>query len=361
MRNSLDSSNISVALPWLGVLVVVGLAGACSGGDDGAPAAGGAANGSGGSAAGGATGSGGGSNASGGSGATFEYKACADDQRVGGFSLQLNPPKGDTVGTSSLTGGVFDKVNPRDVWVVSATEGDCKLLLGPTLLCAPSCTQGQICAGSNNCIANPAVQSVGKVTITGLDQPLEVAPGNDKTYYGPISGTYQPVAAGTSVVLTAAGDGAYKSFTLSGAGITSLEVPTEKFALESGKPVNLSWPAGGGTQSRMLLTLDIAHHGGIFAKIKCDVPDTGSASVPAGLVTKLVETGTAGFPVVGFTRRTISSTNVESGCVDFAVSSYVERSLEVAGVTSCNCSNGEDCDAPCPNPGQICKTDRSCE
>jgi len=37
------------------------------------------------------------------------------------------------------------------------------------------------------------------------------------------------------------------------------------------------------------MVLDIAHHGGIPARVECDVADTGAAAISAGLIGKLVE------------------------------------------------------------------------
>ena len=108
------------------------------------------------------------------------------------------------------------------------------------------------------------------------------------------------------------------------------------------------------------MSMDIAHHGGGAARIDCDVPDTGSAKIPAGLIKELLDRGSAGFPQLLLTRLTADSVNIAPGCVDFLVSSSFKHALMVDGEVSCTCDNtdpscgkGTD-DVPCPT-GQTCR------
>ncbi len=104
------------------------------------------------------------------------------------------------------------------------------------------------------------------------------------------------------------------------------------------------------------MRVDIGHHGGIAARIDCHVGDTGSTRIPAALVNMLIGKGTAGFPSVSLTRRTIDSETLATGCVDLAVASSVERVVMVEGVTSCtNVGAGDECPT-----GQTCGADLKC-
>ena len=85
---------------------------------------------------------------------------------------------------------------------------------------------------------------------------------------------------------------------------------------------------------------------------------TGSATIPAGLINQLIEKGTAGFPTISLTRRTLDSQTIEPGCVDLSVASPVEREIEVEGVVSCNCDSTVECPSDDPKPcheGQVCR------
>jgi hypothetical protein len=64
--------------------------------------------------------------------------------------------------------------------------------------------------------------------------------------------------------------------------------------------------------------------------------------------------GVAGFPTVVVTRSATGSTTIAPGRVDLVVSSTIERSVEIAGLTSCTADT--DC-----QPGQTCQSDLTCK
>ena len=69
----------------------------------------------------------------------------------------------------------------------------------------------------------------------------------------------------------------------------------------------------------------------------------------------LLREGQSGFPTVSFSRRTVTSTQLDWGCVQLSVASSVAVGVELAGLTSCN-DNGM-----CPG-GQTCRPlERFCE
>ena len=116
------------------------------------------------------------------------------------------------------------------------------------------------------------------------------------------------------------------------------------------QPLAVTWtPSAKSKSARIYLKLDIAHHGGIAARINCDLADSGSVTIPASLVTKLMDRGLAGFPSITLTRRTVDSTIVGPGCVDFVVASEEAREVEVEGVISCNTSE----DKPTCTPEEV--------
>jgi hypothetical protein len=290
-------------------------------------------------------------------GAAFTHRPCERANRVGGFAVQLvaEKPEDDppTPAFAAVTGGVRDRIDPREVWQEVQKDGACKVVNLPLLTCTPNCSGAQVCAGANRCVPAPLGQDVGAVSVTGLSSPLMPA-ALDKGYYAPFpAGRYPPYAAEAEVKLMAAG-GAYGPFSLAGRGITPLVFKPSGLRVANDQPLALTWTAPPQPGSaRIEVALDIAHHGGIGARVECDLPDTGSYTIPGALITKLISFGTAGFPTITLSRRTVDSTTIAPGCVEFAVASSVERPVEVEGVISC----GED--LPCPG-GRPCGADLKC-
>jgi hypothetical protein len=313
--------------------------------------------------AGGTTGSGGAPGSGGAAAVALAFKPCDVSKRVGGFSLQLvgakpmdDPP---AAAYTQLNGGVLDRVDPATLWQTADSDGDCKLIVGPTLVCNPACGTGQVCAGQNACSPQPVSQSVGNVNVTGLSAPLALMPISSYkvVYYGalPATAAYPPFAAEGEVKLSADGAGSLGAFTLAGRGIEPLSFPGTGLKVVHDQALAVSWtpPARAGS-ARVLIALDIAHHGGVAARVECDVVDSGAATIPGPLLTKLIARGTAGFPTLTVTRRTVDATTIAPGCVDFTVASSVERDVEVENVESCRDAK------PCPS-GRTCGVDQKCK
>lgn len=313
---------------------------------------------SGGSPAGGGTG--GTSVGMGGAPGSLEYKPCPEATRAGGFSVQLVAAAGAVSAFTSVAGGVKDAPDPRAGRVEKARNGACVLTDAPSLNCVPTCTGGdQICAGNNRCITEPTFQDVGTVSITGLPGAVTLMPFSNKQYSAQLTGiAYPPFADGAAVKLSTTG-GEYPAFTLSGRGITPLDFAGNGLDVRRNSALNVTWTAPpSGAAARIFVRMDISHHGGGAARIECEVPDTGSATVPAALINQLLDQGSAGFPTLSLTRRTVDSVTIAAGCVDLTVSSPVERPLTVEGEVSCTCTVGDagcgmDDSVPCP-AGRTC-------
>jgi hypothetical protein len=284
------------------------------------------------------------------------YSPCAASNRLGGFNVELVLMDG-TPGFTSLTGAVRNGTDPREVWVGGSASG-CALVTGPALSCTPECTSPMICAGNNMCIAAPTGQNAGAITVTGVGPAAidvtRIASAN--TYYTTLMDPFPPFAAGDTITLAAAGADV-PAFSLEGRGIEPLTFPGTGILIGRDKAIDITWtaPTTPGT-TKVYVRIDIGHHGGIAARIDCHVDDTGSLKVPAALANMLIDKGTAGFPSVSLTRRTVDSEMLAAGCVDFAVASQVERIVMVEGVTSCTNVGSA---AECPT-GQTCGDDLKC-
>jgi hypothetical protein len=339
---------LSVRLVTSGSLIVLvawSLVGAGCGGGGGGPTGGGGSGG-------------GGSGNVGGSSSSGLNRPCTDASRVGTFAVELLEEQTST----SIAGGIRTGVLPANVWQQVATAGDCRLIVGPTLACNPACTNPQICAGQNQCIDEPRYRGVGNVTVTGLGSaPVALTyVASNASYYADAATTaslpYPPAAAGASITLTAAG-GDLPGFTLAGRGVQELQFDTPPGVMRGQAP-SITWvaPAQPGA-SHILASLDIAHHGGVAARIECDFADDGSAEIPATLIDQLIERGTAGFPELTLTRRTVDSTTIAPGCVEFQVASVIARVVTLC-LSPGNCIVSCSEDAECPT-GQTCAS-RKC-
>jgi hypothetical protein len=281
----------------------------------------------------------GGTGGNGPGGATGEIsRPCPDTTHVGAFELTVVAPTATVVGYAQLIGTVQDRANPGKIWSAAATQGDCRLMVGPT--CSATCALPDLCAGAT-CVPGPVTKTVGTVTLSGLSASISATPNSQKNYYAPVSAAAFPSFGPGADLKLAASGGDYAAFELRGRGFPLVETPATMLPFEKGKPFSLTWtPPPSPSATRMFVKIDIAFHGGVDAQIQCDLPDSGSASVPAALVDALLERGVAGFPSAFLVRRTVDSVNVGAGCVDFAITNSFNGTtgiqLSIPGVTSCN-------------------------
>lgn len=286
------------------------------------------------------------------------YSACGPGHRVGAFSVALIPEMLGAAPNTQITGRVRDAGDPREVWDELMVDGDCRLTVGASHVCDPRCASGENCVGDNLCMAPPNTVDVGLVTIEGLgvEAAIKPNPGTGQYYFAPPAGmmlAYPPFAEGAPLSLQAEG-GEYGAFQLRSQGIAPLVVATDTFMIAENTPLSLEWePPTTELPSRVQALVDIAHHGGVSARIECDLPDTGAATISAALVTALMDRGVAGFPIVALARRVVDSVQTSLGCVEFSVVSTVERPATIPGLTSCNT------DDECPT-GQACAQGRLC-
>jgi hypothetical protein len=256
-----------------------------------------------------------------------------------------------------MDGAISDGIAPGGVYREVAAEGSCQLLGPRDLFCATTCASGTTCAGDDMCVTTPMKQSAGKITLTGLDTPLEVmANGITGSYSATILDPYPAFEAGAAIALSAAGD-VFAPFELHGWGVPPLVTTLSTINVASGSAVPLTWETAGANtdQSVIFISFSVNVHGAVTGWIECTVPDTGSFDIPATLVSDLIELGLSGFPRMTMTRRSADSTDLSTGdCVDFEVGSQVTIELTVDGLVSCSD------DSECPE-GQMCTSELTCE
>ena len=278
---------------------------------------------------------------------------------VGAFQLKLTPESDLGPAGTSIVGKVSDGPTPvTTLWEKPQTEGDCTLSTPRAPFCSTPCGGSAACIADDTCLAYPTARSVGTVTVTGVraadgsSSPFELSLTNNN-YQALAPLAYPPFAEGDAVTLTAGG-GELPAFTLSSTGIAPLALTSTQLALKSGQAFPLTWTKGSVSSAKIHVSLDISGHGGTKGQIECETADSGSLTISAALITKLINLGVAGYPTVKVTRQAISSAVIPPGRVELVVSSTVEHAVTIDGLKSCTD------DEHCPD-GQTCQNDLTCK
>jgi hypothetical protein len=314
--------------------------------------------GGGGGGTGGHGGSGGSAGGTGNTSGALVFKPCTPEMRVGGFSILLVDKQESNPEYATFAGQVRDGVDPFTYLRTDTTNGSCRLTAKPT--CSTACSPPQVCGVGDACAPEPTSVSVGAVDVTGLTIPITGLDLRNGLYNKDLSsGTYPPLSAGTPLTLSATG-GAYSPLMLTISGIEPLEFAGTGITVNRGQALAFTWTAPAKVTGKIQATLNIAYHGGGRYQIDCDFDDDGSGEIPAALIDKLLDQGTAGFPTLALTRRSVDSTTVASlGCVEFEVNAFRQREVTVCPMPNkCIITCGAD-KPPCPT-GQACGNDKKC-
>jgi hypothetical protein len=277
---------------------------------------------------------------------------------VGGFQLKVTPASDLGAAETTLVGRVSDGPTPATtVWHKEQTEGDCTLSTPHAPFCSTPCGGSAACVDDDTCLAYPSARSVGVVTVTGVkaadgSTSFELSPTNNN-YQALAALAYPPFAEGDAVNLSAAGAD-LPAFKLSSKGILPLALTSTELELKTGQPLLLTWTKGSESSAKIHVSLDISNHGGTKGEIACETADSGSLTISAALITKLLNLGVAGFPAVKVTRRVVGSAVIPAGRVELEISSTVSQGVKIEGLNSC--VRIEDC----PD-GQSCQDDLTCK
>lgn len=288
---------------------------------------------------------------------------------IGVFGIELNAPvpATDTAdakpGTTSIVGRVYEAMPPSNMqWNVVEETGDCGLFEPFNPFCDPACGSSEICAGDGMCMAPPATFDLGVVTLTGLGAAeLSISPLPPTNTYQPRSTSdlmYPPFAEGDVITLSAEG-GELLPVSLSARGIAPLELLSDSpIAFNPDAETLVTWvpPSSSSASSRIIVTVDISHHGGRKGELVCNTDDDGELELPAALVQGLIDLGVAGFPTVAVARESASEPLAEAPGLALRIFSEAVRELDIPGVTSCDEPGQQDA---CPD-GQTCQANKLC-
>ena len=294
---------------------------------------------------GGNTGTGGASGSSTG-GSNTGGSSSVKNTEVGRFTVALNPAVDTASPYTSVSGTVRDGVSPTDVIeTLKVGNASCAVYALALQSCSPVCSTTQVCVATNVCQDVPARVSVGDVTVTGVG-PTSIAlsqVSNQYQYAGDI--TYPGFNPGDSITLSATG-GTYGAFNISATGVAPLVLGSDTYNLTLNTPITITWTPEAGSNTRIALMMNLSHHTGTTGYLKCDVPDTGSLTIPADQVTQLINLGVAGYPTFTVTRTSVGEAKVSTGSVLLMVTGNARPALTVTGYDSCV----EDLDCPAAKP-----------
>lgn len=266
---------------------------------------------------------------------------------------------GFTVSHAGVEGSVADGVVPISVLEQLHSEGDCLLLRRNNPYCDPGCDPGQTCTFDGVCVPYPANQDLGVIAIEGLASDVSMDPVFPGNTYFDTSLPDPPYTSGTLVTLTVPEDGTYGPATLHGVGVDPLAGTDAEWIVDSGVDLPVSWtaPAGDGARSSVLLEISIDQHGATPGLVRCVFEDDGDATVPGGILQRLVDSGVTGFPTGRLVRQTVDREPAGDGCMDLTIQSEKTIEVDVVGFTPCvddeDCPEGESCNIEL----QVCESD----
>lgn len=266
---------------------------------------------------------------------------CPQENRLGGFSVQMN----ENAGYTALDGVVRNGVIPNAVRDVTLEENGCRLLKRRRLICDPPCGSLETCSLDEVCVPAPVGQDMGPALFLGLVRPVELQPQSPGNTYFYTRLPHPGVLPGSVVQLTTRMPEYLVPLELYGVGVRQLVPRDARLVLNQGEPLVVHWePPPARARSTVYLELNIDLHGLTPLLLTCDLPDTGTATVSATMIDGLIGGGVTGFPEARVTRRTMDSLTAAEGCVDFAVSSGREIDIEVTGFIPC--ARQQDCPSP---------------
>ena len=326
----------------------------------------------GGSAGGGSAAIGGNGGGGGSSNATNRTGFAALAESVGRFLVRLSPADATlkTTATTSIEGVVKDgpEANLYTESILSS-EGRC-ILYG---LAVPTCVNAnagggcnfstEACTDTDICTKLPTKKNVGTVTVSGVATTSNTDPfalkavSNSYQVPGEVTLAYPGFSEGAPISVSASGSD-YPAFEVSAKGVAPLVLAATSYHASTGESLTVSWTSGGAaSDARVEVTLNLSHHGGSVGYIACDVADTGSLTISAAQVSRLIDLGVAGYPTLTVIRRSIGTVTIAPGTVVLSVESSASPAFCVEGYTSCSLSDSSECPS-----GKTCNTDmKVCE
>jgi len=247
-----------------------------------------------------------------------------------------------------VDGSVSNGVVPVTILENVGEDANCKLLKRNNPFCEPACEASETCDFDGSCIPFPAGQELGTVTVGGLLKPVimtSVVPGY--SYFD--TDLPFPVFESGTLIEMRTGGGNYDAVELHGIGVETLTLVEADWILFGDTDLEFNWtaPTLPDVRSQIHVQLNIDQHGLTPIQLFCEFEDDGNAALPRELITSLIDFGVTGFPFATVTRRTVDSTTIGDGCMEFVVKSSAQPNIRVDGFIPCvgdqDCPDGQTC------------------
>jgi hypothetical protein len=274
---------------------------------------------------------------------------------VGNFKVGLNPAVGTLAAYTSIIGKAYSgPVLTPVIETPIKSNSECAVYAYDQQSCIPACSTTQTCVATNTCKDNPTVVAVGDVSVAGIGSTTLKLTGVSGNYQYPLDITYPGFAEGDTITLSATGDH-YPAFSATAKGVAPLELSATSYTIDTGTALDIKWTAGSSAVgAKVNIGLNISKHGGSAGYLSCDVSDTGSYTIPADLITALINLGVAGFPQLTMTRATKGEAPVSTGVIEFVVEAVAIPNLQVKGY--CSCFNSAECGSCADTTKTVCDT-----
>lgn len=178
------------------------------------------------------------------------------------------------------------------------------------------------CLGQVGACGTPPQYSAGTLTITGLARPITLVPDGETHSYPSPGGLPTDLFADAATIAVTASGGSVAGFSATLTGVTPLVSPYAgaSAGVVPGQPHPLTWDAASdGARIRFLLNwANICHAGAEWYVLVCEVPDTGSFTIPAAATMALPA---AGFGPCGGGLARVRHAAVPDRAVDVTVAS----------------------------------------
>lgn len=273
---------------------------------------------------------------------TLLHNVCPRDQRIGGFEASV------LASFSSVQGSVADSVLPGGVPTNELEAGGCVLWKRQNYFCDPPCGSEETCDSDGTCIPAPVPQSVGTVVVTGLYKDISMEPRPPGNNYFDADVPHPVFDQDNETVSLTSSSDFLGDVELSGQGSPAIEPTDGEWIVTPGEDFIIHWQAPPpDSRTAVVVNLSVDQHGSTPVSMECVFADTGEGTVPTSVIDGLLDAGVTGFPNGRITRETVDSLTVPHGCVDFAVRSYKDVDVSVAGVIPCTgpgtCPEGLEC------------------
>ncbi|MBL6974831.1 MAG: hypothetical protein ISR64_03800 [Deltaproteobacteria bacterium] len=248
--------------------------------------------------------------------------ACPQFEKIGEFRILIDDGKSG----SWIQGHVSDAPEAKKDYKEGDKEGGCVIVRPTEFFCDPECPTDKFCNKDLVCVTEPDRVDVGTIGFTGLSGPVEIQP-DAQFGYSKWDFEGDVYDAGARIELVAPGKD-LEGFALQGAGVSRLEVPYTELDMAADQPMVFTWTPTDGP-GMVFIEIDMTQHAITPVNLNCEVPDTGTLTVSADLMSQVVGSWMVGIPVANMYRRTMDKVDLSLGCVEFEVFHLVRIPLNL--------------------------------